>query len=101
MKFAHAGAALLAVLTLAGCGRGEETKGQPSADERRALDNIAAAQDAQAAETFDTSPDSLVPAEGAAAAEGNGAAPTNSTAGNAAAPAPATNSAAANTAAPR
>jgi hypothetical protein len=61
MKNGYAGAALLAVMSLAACGRGEETKGQPSAEERRALDNIAAKQDAEATETFDTSADSLVP----------------------------------------
>jgi hypothetical protein len=48
MKNGYAGAALLAVMSLAACGRGEETKGQPSAEERRALDNIAAKQDAEA-----------------------------------------------------
>jgi uncharacterized lipoprotein len=99
MNFARSGAALLAVLILSACGGGEETKGQPSADERRALDNIAAKQDAEAAETFDTSPDSLVPAEGAAV-DGN-AVDTNESAANAAALAPANNDSAANTAAPR
>jgi hypothetical protein len=97
MKFGHPGAALLALLILASCGRGEDTPGQPSADERRALDNIAAKQDAEAAETIDTSPDSLVPAEGAldANAAGNGAA------ANATAATPAANNSAANAAAPR
>ena len=99
MKFVFAGAALLAVLSLAACGGGEETKGQPSAEERRALDNIAAKQDAEAAETFDTSPDSLVPAEGAAA-DAN-AASANETPANAAAPAPAADNSPANAAAPR
>jgi hypothetical protein len=99
MRFAHAGAALLAVLTLSACGRGEETKGQPTAEERRALDNIAAKEDAAAAETYDTSPDSLVPAENAVA-EGN-AVDANTAAANAAAPAPATNNSAPNAAAPR
>lgn len=99
MNFARPGAALLAVLILSACGGGEETKGQPSADERRELDNIAAKQDAEAAETFDTSPDSLVPTEGAAA-DAN-AAGANETPPNAAAPAPAAENIAANTAAPR
>ena len=84
MKIGYAGAALLAVMSLAACGGGEETKGQPSAEERRALDNIAAKQDAEAAETFDTSADSLVPAEGAEA-DANAA---NAADPNAAAPAP-------------
>lgn len=70
-----------ALLLLASCGGGDTPAGQPSAEERRALDNIAAKQDADAAaaETFDTSPDSLIPAEGAAAdgnaASGNAATP--------------------------
>lgn len=100
MKFAHPGAALLALLVLASCGRGEDTPGQPSADERRALDNAAAKLDAEGAETFDTSPDSLVPAEGAAL-ETNNAAAANGSAANTAGSAPANNTAAANTAAPR
>lgn len=97
MKIASAGAALVAALILASCGRGEDTPGQPSAEERRQLDNIAAKQDAEAAETFDTSPDSLVPAEGAAA-DTNASANTANAA--APAPAPATNNSAANAAAP-
>jgi hypothetical protein len=76
MKFAHAGAALLAASALASCGGGESTPGQPSAEERRQLDNAAAKLD-ENAETYDTSPDSLVPAEGSAAAA-NEAAPANS-----------------------
>ena len=99
MKFARTGSALLATLILAACGGGEETKGQPSAEERRALDNIAAKQDAEAAETYDTSADSLVPAEGAAAAEANAAA--DGADANASAATPATNSVDANSAAPR
>lgn len=91
------GAAMMAVLLLGACGGGEDTPGQPTAEERRKLDNIAAKQDAEGAETFDTSPDSLVPAEGAAVE-------TNA-AGNAAAAAPASgataNSATGNSAAPR
>ncbi len=85
MKHIYLGAAGLAVLLLAGCGRGDDNPNQPSADERQALDNIAAKRDAEA-ETFDTSADSLVPAEGTAI-EGNGIAP-NSTApvGNRAVP---------------
>ncbi len=97
MKLARHGAGLLAVLVLSGCGGGEETKGQPSADERRALDNIAAKQDAEAAETFDTSPDSLVPANGAAA-DANAAGANEA---NAAAPAPGGVNSTGNTAAPR
>jgi hypothetical protein len=76
MKLLQPGVAALAILLLAGCGRGDGTPGQPSAEERRALDNIAAKQDAEGAETFDTSPDSLVPAEGSAPAA-NEAAPAN------------------------
>jgi hypothetical protein len=93
MKIAIAGAAAAALLALGGCGRGEENPNQPSADERRALDNIAAKQDADA-ETIDTSPDSLVPAEGSAI-DANAAAPANGAA------VPAGNSNAANTAAPK
>ena len=98
MKLARPGAALLAILILAACGRGEENKDQPSADERRKLDEAAAKLDGEA-ETFDTSPDSLVPAQGAAA-DGNGVA-ANGTTANTAAPAPAANNSAANTTAPR
>ena len=82
MKLGRIGIAGLALVLIAGCGRGENTPGQPSADERRALDNAAAKLDAQA-ETFDTSADSLVPADGEAAGNAavgtppvaNGAAP--------------------------
>ncbi len=98
MRFARPGAALLAILVLAACGRGGENKDQPSADERRKLDEAAAKLDAES-ETVDTSPDSLVPAEGAAA-DGNAAA-ANGTAPNAAAPAPPADNSAANTATPR
>jgi len=93
MKFARRGAALAAILILAACGRGEENKDQPSADERRKLDEAAAKLDAQA-ETFDTSPDSLVPAE-SPAPDGNAAA-ANAAAPNAAAPAPAATNSASN-----
>ncbi len=63
---------LSGLLLLAGCGRGEETPGQPSADERRSLDNVAKKLDDQ--QTIDTSPDSMVPAD-EGAVTGNGAAP--------------------------
>lgn len=69
MRIMTIAAAGLALLLLGGCGRGQQNPNQPSADERSKLDNIAAKQDADA-ETFDTSPDSLVPA-------GNDAAPAN------------------------
>ena len=65
-------ATLTSLLLLSGCGRGEETRGQPSADERAKLDNVAKRLDDQG--TIDTSPDSLVPADEGAAI-GNGAAP--------------------------
>lgn len=65
-------AALAGLLLLPGCGGGEETPGQPSADERRALDNVAKRLDDQG--TIDTSPDSLIPADEGAVA-GNAAAP--------------------------
>jgi len=65
-------AALASMLLLSGCGRGEETPGQPSADERAKLDNVAKRLDDQG--TIDTSPDSMVPADEGAVA-GNGAAP--------------------------
>jgi hypothetical protein len=51
----------LALLLLGGCGGREESSGQPSADEKQKLDNIAGKLDNE--ETFDTSPDSLVPAD--------------------------------------
>ncbi len=66
-------AAIATLLLLPGCGRGDETPGQPSADERRALDNVAKRLDDQG--TIDTSPDSMVPAE-EAPVTGNSAAPT-------------------------
>ncbi len=97
MKFARPGAALLGILILASCGRGEENKDQPSADERRKLDEAAAKLDAQS-ETYDTSPDSLVPAEGAPV-DGNAAA--NGAAPDAAAPAPGSNSSVSNATAPK
>jgi len=65
-------AALTSLLLLSGCGRGEETTGQPSADERAKIENIAKKLDDQP--VVDTSPDSMVPAE-ENAAPGNGAAP--------------------------
>lgn len=65
-------AALTGLLLLSGCGRGEETAGQPSADERRSIDNIAKKLDDQP--VVDTSPDSMVPANEAAPG-GNGTAP--------------------------
>jgi uncharacterized lipoprotein len=98
MKFARPGVALLAILVLAACGRGGENKDQPSADERRKLDEAAAKLDAES-ETVDTSPDSLVPAD--SAATGSNAAAADGTAPNAAAPAAPANNSAANTAAPR
>jgi hypothetical protein len=88
---ARLGTAGLAILLLAGCGRGGNSPDQPTAEERQKLDNIAAKADE--AETFDTSADSLVLNEGAADAGNTGAAP------NATAPAGA--NAAANAAAPR
>ena len=64
---------LAGLLLLPGCGRGENTPGQPSADERKKLDDIAHKRDEEQG-TFDTSPDSLVPAEEDAGAS-NEAAP--------------------------
>lgn len=61
------------LLLLAGCGGGNDTPGQPSADERGSLDNVAKKLDDQ--QTIDTSPDSMVPAD-EAAVTGNGAAAT-------------------------
>lgn len=77
MKSSVLGAAGLSLLLLCACGRGENNPGQPTAEERQALDNIAAKADE--AETFDTSADSLVPNEGAAdpAGAGNGSAPAD------------------------
>jgi hypothetical protein len=96
MKLLLAAPAAFAALLLAGCGGADTPAGQPSAEERQKLDNMAAKMDAESAETFDTSADSLVPADGAGL-EGNEAA-----GGNAAAPAPtsSSNSAAPNNAAP-
>lgn len=65
-------AALTSLLLLSGCGRGDETPGQPSADERAKIENIAKKLDDQP--IIDTSPDSMVPAEEGAVA-GNGAVP--------------------------
>lgn len=84
MRARGLGPAGFALLLLAGCGGGETTPGQPSAEEQQKLDNIAAKQDAELQaepQTFDTSADSLIPAEGAA---GEG----NQVAGNEAAQAP-------------
>jgi len=93
MNFTKVAPAGLAFFLLAGCGQGETTPGQPTAEERRALDNHAAKHDAELQQqTFDTSPDSLVPAN-EAAIEGNGAT-ANAAAGEAA-------PAAGNAAAPR
>jgi outer membrane biogenesis lipoprotein LolB len=66
MKNIHRSAvAALATLMLTGCG-GSDNPNQPSADERKALDDIARKQDQeQKDQTFDTSADSLVPSEGA------------------------------------
>ena len=62
----------LALLLLSGCGGGESSSDQPTSEERRKLDNIAAKADE--AETVDTSPDSLVLNEGAADAGNTSAA---------------------------
>jgi hypothetical protein len=83
MKMGRIAAAGLALLMLGGCGRGEEQSGQPSADEREKVDNIAAKLDGE--QTFDTSPDSLVPADENAVAGNNAVAPITA---NQAAPAP-------------
>lgn len=100
MKSANFGAAGIALLLLAGCGRGDNNPNQPSADERQALDNIANRLDAQEG-TVDTSADSLVPAEGVPL-EGNGTgANAAGPAGNQAAPANAASGNSANAAAPR
>jgi hypothetical protein len=96
MKRRNMIAAGLAAALVAGCGGGADNPGQPTADERRQLDNIAAKADADA-QTFDTSADSLVPAEGTpaevngtASQSANGAATVNAAApGNGAATAPA------------
>lgn len=80
MKFGRIAAAGVALLLLGGCGGGQERAGQPSADENEKLDNIAGKLDNE--ETFDTSPDSLVPAD------------ENGPAGNAVQPANAANQAA-------
>lgn len=52
------GAAGLALLMLGACGGGEDSPNQPTSEERRKLDDIAAK--AEESETFDTSADSLV-----------------------------------------
>ena len=60
MRHANRAAAGLAVLLLAACGRGNNSD-QPSADERKAIDDIARKADQeQQGQTFDTSADSLV-----------------------------------------
>lgn len=71
MKRARFGASLLILIALAACGRGGETPGQ-TADERRQLDNVAERMEREQG-TFDTSPDSLVPAD--EGASGGNAAP--------------------------
>ena len=98
MKLLRPGVAALTILLVAGCGRGDNNPNMPTADERRTLDNIAVKQDAEGAETFDTSPDSLVPAEGSASAA-NAAAPVNAAATNTLNPG--TNATAGKAAAPR
>lgn len=61
---------LAGLMLLPSCGRGENPAGQPSADERKKLEDIARKRDEEQS-TFDTSPDSLVPAEeGAGASSG-------------------------------
>ncbi len=60
MRRTHRAAAGLAVLLLAACG-GTTNPDQPSADERKAIDDIARKADQeQQDQTFDTSADSLV-----------------------------------------
>ena len=80
MKSSKLGAGGLAmILLVGGCGGGENSPDQPTAEERQKLDNIAAKADE--AETFDTSADSLVLNEGAAdmATPANEAAPAADT----------------------
>lgn len=70
---------LAGAFLLAGCGRGDDVPGQPSADERSRIDNVAKKLDDQG--TIDTSPDSMVPAdEGSVTENGVGSAPANATA---------------------
>lgn len=77
MMRASLAAALAGLMLLPGCGRADNTPGQPSADERKKLDDIARKRDEEQG-TFDTSPDSLVPAEdGAGASNGMVPAPAD------------------------
>jgi hypothetical protein len=55
-------AAMVSLLALGGCGRGDDKAGGLTAEENRQLDN--------AAEMLDTSPDSLVPADNQALGNG-------------------------------
>lgn len=54
-------AAAAALIMVGACGGPEENAGQPTADEREKLDNIATKLDDE--QTFDTSADSLIPAD--------------------------------------
>lgn len=81
MKTIIFAAAGLSMMLLAGCGRGQDNPDQPSADERSKLDNIAATRD-QREETFDTSPDSLKPADDDPAATINTPAPASDAGSN-------------------
>jgi hypothetical protein len=86
MKREAVAAAGLALLLLAGCGRGEQRSDQPTAEENEKLDGIAGKveQEQDGTTTFDTSPDSQIPVEAPsggnnqAAAPANGVAPVNS-----------------------
>ena len=69
MRF-HAALAAAALLTLAGCGGGDERGDDGlTAEERQQVDNAAAMVENQ--QTFDTSADSLVLDENAANAQGD------------------------------
>jgi hypothetical protein len=59
-----AAAAMVSLLALGACGRGDDKAGGLTAEENRQLDN--------AAEMLDTSPDSLVPADNQALDNGEG-----------------------------
>jgi len=61
-----AAAAMVPLLALGACGRGDDKAGGLTAEENRQLDN--------AAEMLDTSPDSLVPADNGALGNGDEAA---------------------------
>jgi len=67
-------ALLLATLAVAGCGRGEESKGGVTADEERRLEEAARMLDEN---TIDVSPDSLVANEADLDDGGNGLAAEN------------------------